>query len=161
LRIICLFISLSLFIFRIGFSQEESGQKYSFQRKNSFGLEAGGYHVLASASYERIILNGNRLKTSVSGGLGYVDYSFALNELISFKKHHLELSGAAILNHQLFMHESADTYFTGRIAYRYQKPDGRFILLAGMGPVVLGADKEAGPELILWIWPFISCAWAF
>ena len=125
-----------------------------FQNKNSIQLEIGGNGLFYSLLYERVILNGNRFKSTAQIGIAYYPpqtgvrdlwIPLLINELYSFNKHHIELGLGYV-----FIYEAVrdlennpsnwqwNGVVTGRLAYRYQKPDGRLILRAAFTPFLEG-----------------------
>lgn len=128
------------FIFSSSFGQQDSipvesanesnGGSGNFSLPNTVGIELLGPGIFYSAFYERVIINQKRFKTSAQSGVSYgffgINYGtftvhLSVNEIISFNKNHLEVGfGCAYLSTNAFM-----PY--GRLGYRYQKPDGKFM----------------------------------
>ena len=118
-------------------------ERTKFSNKNSIQVEAFGHGLFYSINYERVILNGERLKTTVQAGLSYYPpkYRFRdfwipleMNELLSFNKHHIELgAGYVVIREALRNSEYKaqswiwDGFISGRIGYRYQSQKGRYI----------------------------------
>jgi hypothetical protein len=139
------------------FSQNIEQNSQVFQKRNSISLEIGGYTAIGAVFYERVLVNTQKFKTVGQIGYGITGWPVSINGLISRKKHHFEFGGSIIFPSNLIIDSNAsNSYLTGRLGYRYQKPEGKFIFRAGLMPVVLGANKEIGPELILWVWPGLS-----
>ncbi len=144
------------------FAQSVELNNQVFQKRNSISLEIGGYTALGALYYERVLVNSPKFKTVAQIGYGVTELPVALNGLISRNKHHIEFGGAVIFPSNIIVDSYAtNSYITGRLGYRFQKPDGKFIFRAGLMPVVIGADKENGPTLILWVWPGLSFGRAF
>ena len=127
--------------------------KWIFHQKNDFHLEVFGAAGLYSINYERVIVNGNKLKTLASIGFSYMGTKswrgfiipISINQLLSFKEHHIELGIGGSPNFVIsndFGETWAQFIFT-RIGYRYQKPKGKFIFRAGAIPIVY-------PEFGIW-----------
>jgi hypothetical protein len=114
-----------------------------------------GTNALYSFNYERVIINGQKFKTSGQLGFTYLtpewnaDYLVCgiLSELISFNKHHIEIGlgyGIAYDGTPTIDTESSSfDYFTGRLGYRYQKPSGRFVFKLGFTPHVILQDDNS------------------
>ena len=143
------------------YSQEQLDFPLRFKNKNSIQMELFGHGLFYSLNYERIILNGESLKTSGQVGLAYyppktdvrdIWVPVIINEIFSYERHHLEFG----LGH-VFINESNRTLedeiisrewngmLTGRFGYRYQKPSGRFIFRAGFTPLYEYDSKEFHP----------------
>lgn len=121
----------------------------SFLYKNSVHTELFGNGSVYSFGYERILLNGQKFKTS--GLLEFAVYpspldlnaeylvNILLDEIISFNKHHIEIGfGYGVVKERKADFEVYDPgyfdYFTGRLCYRFQKPKGRFVFRIGYTP---------------------------
>lgn len=123
-----------------------------FQNKNSFQLEILGSTVFYSLNYERILINGGRLKTAAQAGISYYPPSLGvrdfwlpigINEIISFGNHHIEAGMGYMPVRESLRDPDLQVIewfwshmITGRIGYRYQKPDGHLILRAAFTPVL-------------------------
>jgi hypothetical protein len=159
-RIILLMV-LILFPSLIILSQDLVLDNQKFQQKNSISLEIGGYTVLGAVFYERVLINQPKFKAVGQIGYGVIGWPVGLHGLVSFKKHHFEFGTCVTIPSVIIDSGASNAYLTGRLGYRFQKPDGKFVFRAGLMPVVVGADKDVGPELILWVWPGFSFGWAF
>ena len=142
-------IVLLLSLFSISAMSQQASEG-SFQNKNSFQLELGGHGLIYSLNYERILLNGHKFKTASQIGISYYPPSagmrdiwlpICINEIYSLGSHHIEggIGYVIIREATRDMEDNLDEWFwsgvfTGRIGYRYQKPDGRLILRAGFTP---------------------------
>ena len=143
-----LIVSFLFLITITAFSQQPS--EHRFQNRNSFQVELGGHGLAYSFNYERIIINGNNFKTATQIGMSYYPSStgirdiwlpICINELYSFGSHHIEggIGYVIIREATRDIENNPDEWFwsgvfTGRIGYRYQKPDGRLVLRAGFTP---------------------------
>ena len=123
-----------------------------FQDKNSVQLDLGGHGLFYSINYERILHNGERFNTAAQIGFSYYPpgtgvrdlwIPLGINEIFSFGNHHIEagLGFIAIREAARDPDNNPDYWFwsnmfSGRIGYRYQKPDGRFLFRAGFTPVL-------------------------
>lgn len=144
------------------YSQEIDSQP--FKRKNSIQVDLGGHGLFYSLNYERILLNGERFKTAIQAGISYyppgtgirdVWMPLGVNELVSFGNHHLEAGlGYMPIREAIRTEGQADEWFwshmmTGRVGYRFQKPEGRWIVRAAFTPVLeidqLGHGDEFHP----------------
>lgn len=145
-------MSFGLFLI---FMVESSGQNNHdgrFSHPNSIQLDLGGHGLFYSLNYERIILNYPRWKTSAQVGIAYYPPATGIldvwmpvgaNEMFSFGKHHVEgglgfvwvrESGRDLNNkpvHWFWSH-----FASGRLGYRYQKPDGRFLFRVAFTPLL-------------------------
>ena len=135
----------------------------SFQDRNSFQFELGGHGLVYSVNYERILLNGQKFKTASQIGIAYYPPStgmrdiwlpVVLNELYSFGSHHIEggIGYVIIREATRDTENNPDEWFwsgvyTGRIGYRYQKPDGHLVIRAGFTPFMeMGTAHEFHPS---------------
>lgn len=123
-----------LFVPLLGSAQTQLSDRNSFDKKNSVNIELLGHGILYSIYYERIIVNGNRFKTTGQVGFGGVPgwgytIPFLINEVFTVdRSHHLEI-GFGIQYFNL-----SDIRTTLRIGYRFQKPDGKLVIRAGYTP---------------------------
>ncbi len=133
------------------YSQNMDTVNTKFFYKNSVQLELGGHGLFYSLHYERVLLNAQKWKTTVQGGAAYyppqsgiidIWLPLLLNELISFNKHHIEFGLGYVFTNEAIRSENLEVisrewhgFFTGRLGYRYQKPDGRFLLRVAFTPV--------------------------
>jgi len=128
-------------------------------------VDLGGHGLFYSLNYERILLNGGRFKTASQAGISYypprtgirdIWIPLGINEIFSFGNHHLEAGiGYLPIREALrYPDDTPDEWFwshlmTGRIGYRFQKPEGRLILRAAFTPVLemeyLGHGDEFHP----------------
>jgi hypothetical protein len=122
-----------------------------FQYANSVQLELGGHGLYYSVNYERFLVNHFRFKTSLRVGASFYPKQTGIiplwmpvlaNEVISFGRHHMEIGlGATITRDNLWLKVSEgerpwNAFPTGRIGYRYQKPNGRLILGVAFTPLM-------------------------
>jgi len=146
-KIITLLIFLN-YLFNPAQSQETEKSHKNFSNLNSVQFEIMGGGGFYSLNYERIIFNGQNFKTTGQIGLSFyprfiVSYEtfiipISLNEIISFNKNHIEFGlGGSIINEDLFRknERSWGYLLTGRLGYRYQKPEGKFLFRAGFVPL--------------------------
>ena len=145
-------VSIVLFFwFGTSFSQESSINY--IVNPNSLQIEIGGNGLVYSLSFERILINGNKLKTSAQLGFAYYPEFIGIlefwapvqiTEIISFGNHHLEV-GLGYIPIRASTREpdksiaSWDWYslYTGRVGYRYQPPDSKWLLRAGYTPIIM------------------------
>ena len=132
------------------FCQEKVTLPFEFQHKNSIQLELFGHGVFYSINYERILLNGEKFKTTGQAGFAWYPPAtdvrefwlpVSINELFSFNKHHVEFGLGTVFTVEENLERSGKTtrawynLLSGRIGYRYQKPNGRFIFRIGFTPL--------------------------
>jgi len=140
------------------FAQSAKTQNNKLTRRNSVQLELFGHGMLYSLNYEYVLINRNRLKTTAQVGFSYYPPStgyrpiwipIGINELISFGKHHIEIGiGQVIITemgHDIYgdARREWEGLFSGRVGYRYQKPNGRLIIRAGFTPLYEYLDGHA------------------
>lgn len=131
----------------------QSNDALKFTYKNSIQLELGGNGAFYSLIYERVLLNGNRFKTSGQAGIAYYPPSTGIldlwipvlvNELYSINKNnHLELglgyafvySATRDIENNPYNWEWSG-FYTGRIGYRYKFKDGKCFLRVAFTPFV-------------------------
>jgi hypothetical protein len=133
----------------------------TFQKKNSLDLEIGGYTGVGAIYYERVIVNNQKFKTTGQVGYGLGGIPIIIHELISFNNNHLEF-GLGIVFPEFpskNIMNNTKPFVTGRIGYRYQKPDGSFVFRAGIMPVMV--EDWWGFYPIFWVWPGISLGYSF
>jgi hypothetical protein len=156
--IILIFATITL----SSFGQKEPIPSQNFSNKNSIQFELFGHGLLYSFNYERIILNGQKFKTTVQAGIAYyppkadirdIWIPVLINELYSFDKHHIEIGfGYVFINEAIrdidddVISRDWNALMTGRIGYRYQKPDGRFIFRVGFTPIYEYEYNEFHPS---------------
>lgn len=143
------------------FCQEDVILPFEFQHKNSIQLELFGHGLFYSVNYERVLLNGENYKTTAQAGFAWYPPAtdvrefwvpVSVTELVSFNQHHIEFGlGTAFTNEEmqnLTGENTRDwsTFLTGRAGYRYQKPDGRFILRIGFTPLYELDGNEFHPS---------------
>lgn len=147
---LAIFSMLSLTVF----SQKSDLLNSSFVHENSVQAELFGHGLLYSLNYERVILNGQKFKTTAQIGLDYYPPSsgnigiwmpVVVNELFSFNKHHMELGAGYVFTDEAareFNDRAINRLWSGfyvaRLGYRYQKPDGRMIFRIGFTPFLEG-----------------------
>lgn len=120
-----------ILLFCLGISQSISAQGIHqtpsrFNSKNSIQFELMGAGYVYSINYERVVLNGSRLKTNAQVGYSYFPYlrtliPLSINELISFGKHHAEIGAGYTYS------PNGESFYMGRLGYRFQKPDGKWL----------------------------------
>ena len=109
---------------------------YLFTKKNSINLEAFGHGLWYSLSYERILINNYHYKIAGQIGVAVYPYSFytaiwvpvSINYLRSFglkRNHHIELGVGHVIDKDIGL--SSQTFFTAKVGYRHQNPNGRWI----------------------------------
>lgn len=124
-----------------------------FTQENSIQVELGGNAAFYSFIYERILINGNRFKTSGQAGIAYYPPSAGIldlwipvlvNELYSFnKQNHLELGiGYAFVYAASRDYENNpynwewSGFYTGRLGYRYTFKNDKCFLRVAFTPFV-------------------------
>lgn len=142
-------VFIMLFIFSLVSINGQSQNDKIFQYRNSLHIELGGSGGYYSINYERNIINHKSLKTSGQLGFSYFPGSWSdmwlpvgINEQFSFNIHHIELGiGFVFVREATIENYDIESKFwtyslTGRVGYRYQKPDGRFIWRIGFTPIL-------------------------
>lgn len=138
------------------------GQK--IENKNSVQFELGGHGLFYSINYERIIINGDRFKTTGQLGISYYPPNtgiielwipVVINELISLGHHHIEIgAGYILINEKKNVYIDGEFrkrmggFITGRIGYRYQKTDHKLFYRVGFTPFI-----ETGPRNSWYFYP--------
>lgn len=133
------------------FGQKATIPTLSFKTNNSIQFELFGHGLFYSFNYERILVNGQKFKTTGQAGIAYyppktgiidIWIPVGINELYSFNSHHLEFGlGYVFINEATRTDDYKEIsrewngFLSGRIGYRYQKPDGRFIFRVGFTPL--------------------------
>lgn len=148
-------ILLFVFISKSSFCQEKySFSNLSFVYKNSLQVELLGTNALYSINFERVIINEEKFKTTGQLGFTYLTPSWSsdflinaiLNELISFNKHHIEMGlgyGIAYKSSNEFNNGGSFDYITLKLGYRFQKPEGRFVMKIGFTPHLIIQDDNS------------------
>ncbi len=150
-------LSLVFILLTLNLSGQKS-ESNNFKLKNSLQIEAGGHGLFYSLNYERVLFNGNRLKTAVQAGISYYPpktgirdlwMPIVINELFSFYKHHIELGAGFIVIREASRDIEGNPEFwfwsgvlTGRLGYRYQIPDGRINIRVGFTPFLEYEDHN-------------------
>lgn len=127
---------------------EVPGTKFTY--KNSVQAELFGHGLFYSLNYERVILNGQKFKTTGQLGMAYyppetgyinVWIPLVVNEIYTINKHHVELGFGHVFTNEALLDFDGSTisrswggFLTGRLGYRYQKPNGRLIIRVGFTP---------------------------
>jgi hypothetical protein len=135
-------------------SQTEPEKPKVFENTTSVQAELFGHGLYYSISFEKIILNGQRFKTSAQAGAAFYPSSMdirgnfwvpvLLNEIISFGNHHAEIGGGFLFINEPVasptIRESESKEWnpmaTGRLGYRYLKPDGQWIFRLAFTPII-------------------------
>jgi hypothetical protein len=138
-------LSLVLNFLNVCHSQDELQTKENFSNKNSVQFELFGHGEFYSVNYERILFNGHRFKTTAQLGAYYnpfassnvLGFPLLINELLTFKSHHMEIGAGVVLSHQYAFDDYIQLWAlipNARVGYRYQPADGRFILRTAWTP---------------------------
>jgi hypothetical protein len=127
-------------------------------------MEIGGYTVVGNFFYERVIANNQKFKTTGQIGYGIEGIPIVINELISFDNNHFEFGLGFLIPGPFYKdgRSISKPYITGRLGYRYQRPNGGLIFRAGFMPTIT-RDKY-GMYIngkLIFIWPGISIGFAF
>lgn len=117
-------------------------EQFLFSRKNSVNFETFGHGLYYSLSYERILINDYHFRLAVQAGAAVYPYPdqidiwvpISINYIRPFgikRKHHVEIGIGHILRYDQFYHgyqiNPWQTFISGKLGYRYQKPNGRLI----------------------------------
>ncbi len=140
---------LFVLILHQAMSQDTLVKPGIFSDRNSVQLELLGPAGIYSLNYERVLWNRSSWKTTTQIGfsiLGTRDWSginfpIAITQLKSFTNHHVEIGIGTIAN--VVFHKTniygyqweRYMYFNGRLGYRFQKPEGKFLFRAGYTPL--------------------------
>jgi len=147
------FLTVCILLFSIhglAFGQKVSESHRPFKYKNNFQFEARGHGLHYSLGYERLLINTPKWKCSaqISGAyyppktqLIRIWVPALLNGMLSFDAHHIELGCGYIFTSD-GLYEFGETnpiarrlgFWAARLGYRYQKPDGRFLLRMAVTP---------------------------
>ncbi len=141
-------------------------------KSSSVQLELLGNGFAYSVSYEHILINKSKFKTAAQIGVEYlppnasVDFVLPVQvcQLYSFEKHHLELGIGYSFIFDLWNEEKnkqMSGIFTGRIGYRFQKPDGKFLMRIGFIPLRTHYRSIEGEYYKIEAWGGISFGYAF
>jgi len=134
-----IFLLLSiLFLNTEGISQENKTRS-PFNKMNVIDLELLGPGGVYSINYERVLINGDKNKSTIRAGIGVITeiyFPVFYNHLFSFNKHHFELGIGTVLIWDV--PDVYDMYVMGglNIGYRFQKPDGKFMFKASYTPII-------------------------
>lgn len=159
------------------FAQTPNDQ-FLFKNKNSIQADIGGHTVFYGFNYERILLNKNKLKTTVQAGFSiYPEFTnvipfwfpVSINQLVSFNAHHAEIGlGVMPVIEKVFETPSgpkkwmANLFSICRLGYRYQRPEGRFIFRAGLTPVISTNWRNSGKTFgDIYVLPCLSVGYSF
>lgn len=151
-------ILTTLICFSILSAQEKNIEPAKFVNNKSVQLDIGGHGMFYSLNYERIIFNGKRFKTAAQVGIAYYPRSWGylelwtpigINEIFSLGNHHIE-AGIGIVptrtpspEMEIYdLYSPWSTFLSARLEYRYQKPDGKFLLRAGFTPLAEGSLRN-------------------
>lgn len=111
----------------------EDSEKGLFKYRNSFHLELGGHGAIGSINYERNLINTRYYKLAPQAGFSlypsngkwYIWTPLSINHLFSFRQqHHIETGMGAVLSSERVNDHYPHVYYTAKVGYRYQKPDG-------------------------------------
>jgi len=157
-------LSLLLLLVLISFSvySQDTGKLNNI---NSINIELGGFTPLGTVYYERVIINHQNFKTTGQIGYGIEGFPIIVNELVSFNSNHIEVGLGVLLPEHLTSSplDITKPFLTGRIGYRYQKPNGRFVFRIGLMPIA--TQDSYGMNVITdntwYVWPGISFGYAF
>lgn len=137
----------------------DSSSTNTFAFKNSVQVDLFGHGGFYSLNYERLLINKNKTKTLLRAGLSlypqHTTSSFlmpvSLNELISFKSHHLELgAGMLYMNNGGGILKNHDLFGTFTLGYRYQKPGSHFMYKAAFTPIINANLRWGKAEAFPW-----------
>ena len=157
MKIICCYL-LSLLSLTLAAQEESTSYK-----PNAIYFEVLGNGVLYSVNYDRLLTTKGNLKISGRVGYSYISVNFFDEikgsaipiEILGWmgNKRHFEF-GIGTVYHSMKQtdvsilgptqeFDSDALYFTGRIGYRRQKPEGGFIFRAGFVPMFLVSESTS------------------
>jgi hypothetical protein len=123
----------------VAFGQIDNTSK--FINRSSIHFEVGGRTSFYGIEYEHALINRPRLKTMITGGVGYYSNTLgmplSLSQLFSFGKHHLELMISPLFLFHRYQNFALQMAGSFGIGYRHQKSEGRLILRASFNPMIL------------------------
>ena len=146
--------------------RDSTNTRFNLKSKNTFFIEALGNSLFYSLNYDKILFQKRNLFISNRIGIFYLpagggNYKFGIPLEINFllgKKQHFFESGLGIsylyfddfywlTDGQGQIFEIVDqkinwVFITGRIGYRYQKPNGGFFFRVGFTPLFQIIDKR-------------------
>jgi len=149
-----LFVICITFFTTLVYGQETINDNSSdgFSYKNSIQIDLLGHGCFYSINYERLLINGEKIKTLGQVGVAYYPEStgviplwipISINELISFNSNHIEIGLGQILINDRMPDGVNDYKLFGsfKIGYRYQKPDSRYVFKLAFSPIIDYWDK--------------------
>lgn len=126
-------------------------------KRNSLFLEVGGQSLYASVSYDRLFRTDHKIKNSITCGLFvlplkgffFISVPVSYNFIFGQKNHHLELGpGVNFLSESYGKPSYNLLYFSPKVAYRFQKPNGGLFLRFSFVPVMLGVQNYSSRRSI-------------
>lgn len=145
IHFICFMLLCSL---SFGQKNESVPASEKFSNYNSVELELAGHATFYSINYERLIFNNEKFKTLGQIGIAfYPEFTnviplwipISINQLFSFHQHHLELGIGQVFTSSKSPHDDSNIYElmgSFKVGYRYQKPDGRFLMKVAFTPLM-------------------------
>jgi len=154
--------------------QEISKENNSVIAKNNVYASLGGPGIYFSLIYERIVLNDKKFSLGIKGGIGTGlssvlfpdEFNFPIGVYFLYGKRnsHLDLSmNVTSYLLQQYDYTKDNNYKELRllvvpsVSYRYQKPEGGFLLRAGFSPII--NINSITNSFVPWI--DISIGWSF
>ncbi len=123
-----------------------------FARKNAIHLEIGGHGLAYSLNYERMLLNGERFKTSIQAGFAWYPRFTGIRQTwipvmaqqtftLPRNSHPLEVGlgltftyDALVLDNMALLIPQWNYLGSARLGYRFQPPQSRWAFRAGFTP---------------------------
>jgi len=167
-----LIVFIFLNVVYTAFGQRNELSNSSNIKTNSFQIELFGNGIGYSFAYENILINKPKYKTAALIGIEYlppsagVDLVFPVQvcQLFSFDQHHFELGVGYSFFLELWHEEKnkqLSGWFNGRIGYRYQKPEGKFLFRIGFIPFRTHSIIDGDEQHNIDPWGGISFGYAF
>jgi len=151
---------------------------FEFESENNVQFEALGSGIFYSIIYEHVLINRGRFKTTSNlGGAIYGEEAnvmatylahCSLNQLYSISpNHHIEL-GAGVMGYRENLSDAGVEFrerefsymLTARLGYRYQKPDGNFLVRVAVTPIYEGGAAIYDSSTIH-PWPAVAIGYSF
>jgi len=147
------------------FSQKISDTSSSFKNLNTINIELGGFTPIGTICYERVFINRQKFKTTGQIGYGVEGIPLVINELLSFRNNHIEIGIGVLIPEHLTssLRDITKPFLTGRLGFRYQKTNGRFVFRLGLMPIA--TQDSYGMNVFTddtwYVWPGFSFGYAF
>jgi hypothetical protein len=153
------------------FCQKKDTVNNVFTYKNNLQIELLGHEMLYCLHYERVLLNLQKYKTNAQIGIEYFAKKslsefripFMLTEIRSFNMHHIEVGlGFVFVKSHIYFGDKIFTSGQGRLGYRFQKPNGRFLFRVSFTPLLVKTSSpDSAKNLVFHPWGGFSFGYCF